>query len=59
NRQKHKEDLIIEKKIRDLRAQKAIPIGRHGKEMTFEAGTDADDEPKRRGGVMGWFKKSS
>lgn len=59
NRQKHKEDLIIEKKIRELRTQKAVPIGRHKEEITFESGTGTEDGPKRRGGVMGWFKKSS
>ena len=58
-RQKHKEDLIIEKKIRELRAQKAkaaTPIRQPEEEIVFESGTET--EPKRRG-VMGWFKRSS
>jgi ribosomal protein L37E len=57
-RQKHKEDLIIEKKIRELRAPRATPI-RARKEASLRTEAETEAKPRKRGGVMGWFKKSS
>jgi ribosomal protein L32 len=55
NRQKHKEDLIIEKKIRALRSPGTAPAAKDEK-IAFESGTE---ESPKRGGVRGWFKKTS
>lgn len=56
-RQQHKEDLIIQKKIRALRSQKPVTVGRHGDDqITFESGRDGEEKPR---GVRSWFKKSS
>lgn len=55
-RQQHKEDLIIERKIRELRSPKTVSTKKPGK-ITF--GAQTKKEPPKRGGVMGWFKKTS
>jgi ribosomal protein L37E len=64
-RQKHKEDLIIEKKIRELRSQSESanpmasmsPGAKHMEQV--RTGSDTAGASRKRGGVMGWFKKSS
>jgi hypothetical protein len=56
NRQKHKEDFIIEKKIRELRMHKTGTVG-GGNKAIFKSGTDKAHA--KRGGVRGWFKKTS
>jgi ribosomal protein L37E len=56
-RQKHKEDLIIEKKIRELRTQqsggvaKAVPIDTNPP-------LPPPPEARKRSGVKGWFKRA-
>jgi ribosomal protein L37E len=56
-RQKQKEDLIIQKKIRELRTPKPVVTPRREK-MAIQ--TRPEDAPQpRRGGVMSWFKKTS
>jgi len=61
-RQKQKEDLIIEKRIRELRSQKSAVAGRQDQrvkrgKVVFESGTD--EQPRKRGGLKSWFKKTS
>ena len=55
-RQRQKEDLIIEKKIRELRAKQAGMPGRAGAAARAKSGA-ALRAAKSRG--MGWFRKSS
>jgi len=62
-KQQRKEDLIIQKKIRDLKRKEGsgpgIPSAQTGdQDLHFEAGATEPDEPKKRG-VMGWLRKSS
>ena len=54
-RQQHKEDLIIEKKIRELRGPNTVSIKKPDEVNPAEVPAP----PARRGGVLGWFKKSS
>jgi ribosomal protein L37E len=54
-RQQHKEDLIIEKKIRELRGPRTISIEKPDEVVPAEI----PELPGQRGGVLGWFKKSS
>lgn len=61
-KQQRKEDLIIEKKIRDLKYKDAAGSARSAAakpepEIRFEAGAQA--EPPKKRGVMGWLRKSS
>lgn len=51
-RQKQKEDLIIEKKIRELRGQTAIP-STHAAPIP-----QAEPEPAKKGGLRGLFKRA-
>ncbi|MCZ6709178.1 MAG: hypothetical protein O7B25_02310 [Gammaproteobacteria bacterium] len=54
-RQQHKEDLIIQKKIRELRGPNTVSI----KKPNEVAPAEISKPPAKRGGVLGWFKKSS
>ena len=62
-KQQRKEDLIIQKKIRDLKRKDnptpSSPSAESGEQdLHCEAGAQHSDEPKKRG-VMGWLRKSS
>jgi ribosomal protein L37E len=62
-KQQRKEDLIIQKKIRDLKRKDnptpSSPSAESGEQdLHCEAGAQDSDEPKKRG-VMGWLRKSS
>ena len=56
-----KEDLIIEKKIRELRGGSAPKPVRGDNVTHFETAADGGDgkDEARAGGLKGWFKKSS
>lgn len=56
-RQKQKEDLIIQKKIRELRSPKPAPKSQRPKVAIVP--TSPIVPPPKRGGVMSWFKKTS
>ncbi len=56
-RQKQKEDLIIQKKIRELRTHKEAPPPRRPKPII--ARPPESHPPPKRGGMLGWFKKTS
>ena len=55
-KQKRKEDLIIEKKIRELRAKRdADP---YEEPLPAEEPLPPEPEPQRKGGIRSWFKRS-
>lgn len=58
-RQRQKEDLIIEKKIRELRAQKAPGVmSEPNVAVATQATADVAEQEPKRSGVRGWFKRS-
>ncbi len=57
-KQKRKEDLIIEKKIRDLRTDKSPASESRKSAPAEDHDTMADDSEKKRGKVMSWLRKS-
>ena len=57
-RQKQKEDLIIEKKIRELRGQKSVDAGAKVAAMSKPVVAQPDDAPPaKKGRKLGWFKR--
>ena len=57
-RAKHKEDLMIEKKIRELRDERAAPPApAPAKVAAQSAGTGYREQEKPKKGVLSWFKK--
>ena len=54
---KHKEDLMIEKKLRELRNDREIPAPAPRKVAAQSAGTGYREQAKPKKGVLSWFKK--
>ena len=60
-RQKQKEDLIIEKKIRELRSQKSsgsTPRQQPPRQQPKAAPVEPEPEPPKKGGLRGLFKRA-
>ncbi len=57
-KQKRKDDLMIEKKIRDLRTDKSPAPRQQSTAEPEHHDADVDDVPKKRGKVMSWLRKS-
>ncbi len=57
-KEKRKEDLLIEKKIRDLRTDKSPAPRQQSITEPEHRDADVDDVPKKRGKVMSWLRKS-
>ena len=59
-RQKSKEDLLIEKKIRELRAKRNGNGANGARETAYEPEMAVtEDEEKSKKGMLGWFKRRS
>ncbi|MCB1685961.1 MAG: hypothetical protein KDI31_15810 [Pseudomonadales bacterium] len=57
---KRKEDLIIEKKIREMRDGRQPPRPKNVEEIRFETATESETgKSERKNGVMSWFRKTS
>lgn len=56
-RAKHKEDLLIEKKIRELRNERQAPAPAPAKVAAQSAGTGYREQEKPKKGVLSWFKR--
>ncbi|MEZ5551623.1 MAG: hypothetical protein R3E82_12090 [Pseudomonadales bacterium] len=57
---KRKEDLIIEKKIREMRDGRQPPRPKNVEEIRFETATESEPgKSERKNGVMSWFRKTS